>query len=97
MTTTITASVIHTHTHRGSAQPFDESSLLSLGLHIFPYILCIILLQVKQALSPYTSNPVVASEAKLEALYSAIPYPDKERYSNDHTYSWLNKHYDSYK
>ncbi|XP_026231430.1 class I SAM-dependent methyltransferase [Anabas testudineus] len=35
--------------------------------------------EVKKALSPYTSNPVVASEAKLEALYSAIPYPDKER------------------
>ncbi|XP_073329527.1 putative methyltransferase DDB_G0268948 [Pagrus major] len=32
-----------------------------------------------QVLSPYTSSPVAVSEGKLEELYSAIPFPDKER------------------
>ncbi|KAM6979075.1 putative methyltransferase [Tautogolabrus adspersus] len=35
--------------------------------------------EVKQALLPYTTNPVAACEGKLEELYSAIPFPDKER------------------
>ncbi|KAM9347451.1 putative methyltransferase [Symphorus nematophorus] len=35
--------------------------------------------EVKQVLLPYTSNPVAVSESKLEELYSAIPFPDKER------------------
>lgn len=35
--------------------------------------------EVKQVLIPYTSNPVAVSEAKLKELYSAIPYPEKER------------------
>ncbi|XP_069009739.1 putative methyltransferase DDB_G0268948 [Embiotoca jacksoni] len=33
----------------------------------------------KQVLLPYTSNPVLVTEGKLEELYSAIPFPDKER------------------
>ncbi|XP_034550015.1 putative methyltransferase DDB_G0268948 [Notolabrus celidotus] len=35
--------------------------------------------EVKQRLLPYTSNPVSVAEGKLEELYSAIPFPDKER------------------
>ncbi|XP_038161086.1 putative methyltransferase DDB_G0268948 [Cyprinodon tularosa] len=35
--------------------------------------------EVKELLRPYTSNPVAVSESKLESLYSAIPFPDKER------------------
>ncbi|XP_028249372.1 putative methyltransferase DDB_G0268948 [Parambassis ranga] len=35
--------------------------------------------EVKQTLLPYTSGPVAVSEGKLEELYSAIPFPDKER------------------
>ncbi|KAM9347342.1 putative methyltransferase [Symphorus nematophorus] len=35
--------------------------------------------EAKNVLLPYTSNPVAASESKLEELYSAIPFPDKER------------------
>ncbi|XP_035533193.1 putative methyltransferase DDB_G0268948 [Morone saxatilis] len=35
--------------------------------------------EVKQVLLPYTSNPVAVSESKLEDLYTAIPFPDKER------------------
>lgn len=35
--------------------------------------------EVKQALAPYTSGPVAVSEGKLDELYSAIPFPDKER------------------
>ncbi|KAM6934645.1 putative methyltransferase [Xenentodon cancila] len=34
---------------------------------------------VKHVLVPYTSNPVMESERKLEDLFSAIPFPDKER------------------
>ncbi|KAL3970323.1 ribosomal biogenesis protein LAS1 [Sarotherodon galilaeus] len=35
--------------------------------------------EVKQALKPYMSNPVAVAEGKLDPLYSAIPFPDKER------------------
>lgn len=35
--------------------------------------------QVRQILLPYTSSPVAAANGKLEELYSAIPFPDKER------------------
>lgn len=35
--------------------------------------------EVKELLKPYTSDPVAASESKLEELYSAIPFPEKER------------------
>ncbi|XP_012731630.2 putative methyltransferase DDB_G0268948 [Fundulus heteroclitus] len=35
--------------------------------------------EVKELLQPYTSNPVAASESKLQDLYDAIPFPDKER------------------
>jgi len=35
--------------------------------------------QVKQALLPYTSARITLTEGKLEELYSAIPFPDKER------------------
>uniref|UniRef100_UPI0037E8DE01 putative methyltransferase DDB_G0268948 n=1 Tax=Semicossyphus pulcher TaxID=241346 RepID=UPI0037E8DE01 len=35
--------------------------------------------EVKQVLLPYTSSPVAVTEGKLEELYSAIPFPDKER------------------
>ncbi|CAJ1078816.1 putative methyltransferase DDB_G0268948 [Xyrichtys novacula] len=35
--------------------------------------------EVKQLLLPHTTAPVVACEGKLEKLYSAIPFPDKER------------------
>nr|XP_019945160.1 PREDICTED: uncharacterized methyltransferase-like C25B8.10 [Paralichthys olivaceus] len=35
--------------------------------------------EVIQLLIPYTSNPVVQCDSKLEELYSAIPFPDKER------------------
>ncbi|XP_071328716.1 putative methyltransferase DDB_G0268948 [Trachinotus anak] len=35
--------------------------------------------EVKQELRPHTSSPVALSEGKLEELYAAIPFPDKER------------------
>lgn len=35
--------------------------------------------EVKLALLPHTSNQVAVSEGKLEEIYSAIPFPDKER------------------
>ncbi|AWP12836.1 putative methyltransferase DDB G0268948 [Scophthalmus maximus] len=35
--------------------------------------------EVKQVLIPYTSNPVAQCDSKQEELYSAIPFPDKER------------------
>lgn len=35
--------------------------------------------QVKKILSPFTSNRVAIAEGKLEELYKAIPFPDKER------------------
>ncbi|KAM7407752.1 hypothetical protein PAMA_003483 [Pampus argenteus] len=35
--------------------------------------------EVKQVLLPYTSNQVAVSDGKLEELYRAIPFPDKER------------------
>ncbi|XP_056245552.1 putative methyltransferase DDB_G0268948 [Seriola aureovittata] len=35
--------------------------------------------EVKQVLRPYTSSPVAVSDGKLEELYSAIPFPDKQR------------------
>ncbi|TDH07139.1 hypothetical protein EPR50_G00120480 [Perca flavescens] len=35
--------------------------------------------EVKEVLLPYTNNQVAVSESKLEELYSAIPFPDKER------------------
>lgn len=35
--------------------------------------------QVKQVLLPFTSNRVAVAEGKLEELYTAIPFPDKER------------------
>ncbi|XP_019945161.1 putative methyltransferase DDB_G0268948 isoform X2 [Paralichthys olivaceus] len=35
--------------------------------------------EVHQLLIPYTSNPVVQCDSELEKLYSAIPFPDKER------------------
>ncbi|XP_010750250.2 putative methyltransferase DDB_G0268948 [Larimichthys crocea] len=35
--------------------------------------------EVRQILLPYTSSPVAAANGKLEELYSAIPFPDKER------------------
>ncbi|TNN51799.1 putative methyltransferase [Liparis tanakae] len=35
--------------------------------------------EVKQTLLPYTSTRVTLTEGKLEELYSAIPFPDKER------------------
>ncbi|XP_056286582.1 uncharacterized protein zgc:162396 isoform X2 [Pseudoliparis swirei] len=35
--------------------------------------------EVKQALLPYTSARITLTEGKLEELYSAIPFPDKER------------------
>lgn len=35
--------------------------------------------EVKQMLLPYTSSPVGVAEGKLEELYRAIPFPDKER------------------
>ncbi|XP_030614534.1 putative methyltransferase DDB_G0268948 [Archocentrus centrarchus] len=35
--------------------------------------------EMKQSLQPYTSNPVAVADNKLEELYSAIPFPDKER------------------
>lgn len=45
----------------------------------YPLTFIYILFQAKQVLSPYTCNPVAVSEGKLEKLYSAIPFPDKER------------------
>lgn len=35
--------------------------------------------EVKQTLSPFASNRVAIAEGKLEELYRAIPFPDKER------------------
>ncbi|XP_049450603.1 putative methyltransferase DDB_G0268948 isoform X4 [Epinephelus fuscoguttatus] len=35
--------------------------------------------EVRQLLLPYTSSQVAVSEGKLEELYSAIPFPEKER------------------
>ncbi|CAK6964412.1 putative methyltransferase DDB_G0268948 [Scomber scombrus] len=35
--------------------------------------------EVKQILMPYTSSPVGVADGKLEELYRAIPFPDKER------------------
>ncbi|XP_041807262.1 putative methyltransferase DDB_G0268948 [Chelmon rostratus] len=35
--------------------------------------------EVKQVLLPYTSSQVAVADGKLEELYSAIPFPDKER------------------
>ncbi|XP_078119395.1 putative methyltransferase DDB_G0268948 [Sander vitreus] len=35
--------------------------------------------EVRQVLLPYTNNQVAVSESKLQELYSAIPFPDKER------------------
>lgn len=35
--------------------------------------------EVKKILSPFTSNRVAIAEGKLEELYKAIPFPDKER------------------
>ncbi|XP_034417765.1 uncharacterized protein zgc:162396 [Cyclopterus lumpus] len=35
--------------------------------------------EVRQELLPYTSTRVTVSDGKLEELYSAIPFPDKER------------------
>ncbi|XP_044072023.1 putative methyltransferase DDB_G0268948 [Siniperca chuatsi] len=35
--------------------------------------------EVKHVLLPHTSNQVAVSESKLAELYSAIPFPDKER------------------
>ncbi|KAM9363987.1 putative methyltransferase [Pholidichthys leucotaenia] len=35
--------------------------------------------EIKQVLSPYTSEAIALCDAKLEKLYSAIPFPDKER------------------
>ncbi|CAK6964413.1 putative methyltransferase DDB_G0268948 [Scomber scombrus] len=37
------------------------------------------LAEVKQILMPYTSSPVGVADGKLEELYRAIPFPDKER------------------
>ncbi|XP_018537788.1 putative methyltransferase DDB_G0268948 [Lates calcarifer] len=45
--------------------------------------------EVKQVLKPYTSNPVALSEGKLEKLYSAIPFPDKERIKSIQTKSFI--------
>ncbi|XP_041856976.1 putative methyltransferase DDB_G0268948 [Melanotaenia boesemani] len=41
--------------------------------------LSLIFEEVRQVLKPYTTKPVALCESKLEDLYSAIPYPDKER------------------
>uniref|UniRef100_A0A1A8SL37 Methyltransferase type 11 domain-containing protein n=1 Tax=Nothobranchius rachovii TaxID=451742 RepID=A0A1A8SL37_9TELE len=38
--------------------------------------------EVKQLLQPYTSSPVAISDSKLDAMYSAISFPDKERVEN---------------
>ncbi|XP_070771276.1 putative methyltransferase DDB_G0268948 [Enoplosus armatus] len=35
--------------------------------------------EVKHVLLPHTSNQVAVAEGKLDELYSAIPFPDKER------------------
>ncbi|RVE57834.1 hypothetical protein OJAV_G00203220 [Oryzias javanicus] len=35
--------------------------------------------EVKEVLKPYTERPVFESENKLEGLFQAIPFPDKER------------------
>ncbi|XP_028292843.1 putative methyltransferase DDB_G0268948 [Gouania willdenowi] len=41
--------------------------------------LSLIYKEVKQELLPYTSHQVAVANSKLENLYSAIPFPDKER------------------
>ncbi|XP_078795595.1 putative methyltransferase DDB_G0268948 [Oryzias latipes] len=38
--------------------------------------------EVKDVLRPYTTKPVIESESKLEGLFKAIPFPDKERIEN---------------
>lgn len=38
--------------------------------------------EVKKVLLPYTSHQVAVADGKLEELYSAIPFPDKERIEN---------------
>uniref|UniRef100_A0A8C5HGC1 Zgc:162396 n=1 Tax=Gouania willdenowi TaxID=441366 RepID=A0A8C5HGC1_GOUWI len=43
--------------------------------------LSLIYKEVKQELLPYTSHQVAVANSKLENLYSAIPFPDKERYA----------------
>nr|XP_046260577.1 putative methyltransferase DDB_G0268948 [Scatophagus argus] len=35
--------------------------------------------EMKRVLSPYAANPVAKNESKLEELYSAIKFPEKER------------------
>lgn len=35
--------------------------------------------EVRQLLRPFTSGPVAVADGKLEELYSAIPFPEKER------------------
>ena len=40
----------------------------------------IIFNQLKKFLLPYTSSQVAVSNSKLQDLYEAIPFPDKERY-----------------
>lgn len=37
------------------------------------------LFQVKEALLPHTSSPVAVSQSKLEDIFAAIPFSDKER------------------
>ncbi|XP_068592797.1 putative methyltransferase DDB_G0268948 isoform X1 [Cebidichthys violaceus] len=43
--------------------------------------------EVRQVLLPYTSNRVSVADGKLEELYSAIPFPDKERIEGVHVKS----------
>ncbi|XP_068592798.1 putative methyltransferase DDB_G0268948 isoform X2 [Cebidichthys violaceus] len=45
------------------------------------------LAEVRQVLLPYTSNRVSVADGKLEELYSAIPFPDKERIEGVHVKS----------
>lgn len=35
--------------------------------------------EVKQVLRPYTTNPVSGHDGKMDELFSAIPFPDKEK------------------
>ncbi|TKS67601.1 putative methyltransferase [Collichthys lucidus] len=63
-------------TAASAAHWFDQSRFLTEDCgerlnHIFQ--------EVRQILLPYTSSPVAAANGKLEELYSAIPFPDKER------------------
>uniref|UniRef100_A0A3B1K902 Zgc:162396 n=1 Tax=Astyanax mexicanus TaxID=7994 RepID=A0A3B1K902_ASTMX len=44
-------------------------------------IICV-LLQVKKVLLPYTSRQLAEANSKLQDLYEAIPFPDKERVEN---------------